>query len=265
MSTAAARERRSVGSSRRTGGGSTAVLCAPRLELAANPATVRTLMLGADGGTRERLAEAIQHRHGNGALQRLLDPGSALPIQRWAVGLPRGTADCDRIVSYLNANSPHRADSGWAKTRVRFSWGGDPVFSETAGAITATVGSPRVTRTTSVDMPEWSPTNPAVVRGWTSMYGNLRAHEGEHERIGREWEERLRTRLSSLTVTVTRRTVAAFNAAVQAEWNAWLAEHQADQRAIDPYTALLDCSGGEEQTEGAETGVEGAPVGAAEE
>ena len=53
--------------------------CAPALDVAANPATLRALMSGADAGTRERLAAAVQRRHGNAALQRLVDPASGDP------------------------------------------------------------------------------------------------------------------------------------------------------------------------------------------
>lgn len=231
--------------------------CAPGFDVAANPATIGVLMHGADAGTRERLAAALQRRHGNEALQRLLAPAAALPVQRWAVGLPRGTSDCERVVSYLNANSPYRATSGWAKTHVRFSWSGSASYTEEGGVITATVASPRVTKTVRVDMPDWSPTDPAMSQAWSAMHGTLRAHEGEHERIADEWEATLGARLSGLSVTVSNRTAAAFNAAVGAEWSAWLAEHQAAQSAIDPFTAILDCSGGGEEEAEAE---EGAPV-----
>jgi hypothetical protein len=50
---------------------------------------------------------------------------------------------------------------------------------------------------------------------------------------------------------VPARTTAAFTAAVQAEWNGWIAEHQADQDAIDPYTAVLNCSGDSNEAESA--------------
>jgi predicted secreted Zn-dependent protease len=231
-------------------GGRSAFGCAPAFDVAGNPTTIHALLRVADAGTRERLTSALQRRHGNAAVERLLAP-SAAPVQRWAVRLPRGTADCARVVGYLDANSPHRADSGWAKTNVRFSWGGDPSFTDEDGVITATVSNPTVTKTMSVDMPQWSPTDPAMARAWTSMYGTLRAHEAEHERIGNEWETTLRTRLAGLSVTVSARTLAAFNAAVRTEWNGWLAEHQADQRAIDPFTAVLDCSGGASESEAA--------------
>ncbi len=248
----------------RHGGGHGVASCAPAFDIAVNPATVGALMRGADAGTRERLATALQQRHGNAAVQRLLAP-AAMPLQRWAVGLPAATTDCGQVVSYLDANSPHRASSGWAKTRVRFSWGGSPAYTEADGVITATVSNPTVTKSVSVDMPDWAPTDPAMSQAWGTMSGTLRAHETRHEEIATTWEATLTSRLSNLSVTVANRSLATFNAAVQSEWNAWLAEHQADQTAIDPFTAILDCSGGEPEAEveeapGAE-GETGAPEG----
>jgi len=240
------------------GGGHGGASCAPAFQIAANPATIQTLLRGADAGTRERLARAIQQRHGNAAVQRLLAPAATLPVQRWAVGLPAATTDCGRVVSYLDANSPHRASSGWAKTSVRFSWGGSPAYSESDGVITATVSGPTVTKTVSVDMPGWAPTDPAMSQAWGAMSGTLRAHETRHEVIATEWEATLTARLSGLSLTVGDRKLTTFNAAVQSEWNAWLAEHQAAQTAIDPFTAILDCSGGEPEAEAEEApGVEG--------
>lgn len=222
--------------------------CAPAFEVAANPATISALLRDADAATRARLATVLQARHGNAAVQRLLDaPGP--PVQRWAVALPRATSDCARVVSYLDANSPYRTTSGWARTHVRFSWSGDPSYTTSDGTTTATVANPRVTMSVRVDMPQWSPTAPAMSSAWTAMTGTLRAHEAEHERIAGDWDARLTARLGALSVTVPNRSLAAFNAAVQAEWNTWLAEHQADQDAIDPFTAVLDCSAETGQTE----------------
>ena len=228
-------------------------------DVALNPRTLGTLLAGADRGTSERLIGALQRRHGNAAVQRLVAE-AGLPVQRWAVTLAAGTTDCGVVVNFLNANSPHRASSGWAKTNVRFNWGGDPAHTETDGVITATVANPTVTKTVSVDMPVWAPTDPTMASAWTTMTTALRAHEAEHEGIAATWESTLRTNLTALSVTVPNRTLAAFNAAVQAEWNGWLAEHQADQLAIDPFTALLDCSGGEEESgETGESGERGEP------
>jgi len=250
MGTALARAGNQDRAPRRESGRSLAA-CAPAFDIAANPATLRTLMAGADAGTRVRLADAVQRRHGNTALQRLLAPRAALPVQRWAVRLPPGTSDCDTVVTYMNTNSPYRANSGWARTRPTFGWGGDPSFSTSNGVTTATVVNPTVTKAVSVDMPSWAPTNPAMAAGWSAMIGDLRAHEARHEAIATTWEATLRSRLTSLQVTVSARTTAAFTAAVQAEWNGWIAEHQADQDAIDPYTAVLNCSGDSNEAESA--------------
>jgi predicted secreted Zn-dependent protease len=233
--------------------------CTPGFDIAANPATIGALMRGADTGTRERLATALQSRHGNAAVQRLLAPTGSLPVQRWTIGLARTTSDCARVVNYLDANSPYRASSGWAKTTARFTWGGSPAYTASAdGEITATVATPTVTRSVSVDMPTWAPSNPAMSTAWSAMTGTLRAHEAEHERIAREWEVTLTARLAKLSVTVANRSLATFNRAVQDEWDAWMVEHQAAQSAIDPFTATLSCADGEATAEAEETpGVEG--------
>lgn len=248
----------------RRGGGRAGAPCTPVFDIAANPATIGTLMRGADAGTRERLASAVQRRHGNAALQRLLGPTNALPLQRWAVDLPPATSDCNTVVKYLDKNSPYRANSGWARTSPSFSWGGEPSFSEANGVITAIVANPTVTKAVTVDMPSWAPTNPAMAAGWSAMTGDLRAHEARHEAIATTWETTLRSRLRSLKVTVSNRTTAAFIAAVQTAWKGWIADHQAAQLAIDPFTAILNCSGDEPEAEAEGTpGVEG-ETGAAE-
>ena len=211
--------------------------------VALNAATIGPLLAGSDAATRERLIASLQRLHGNAAVQRLLaGPGQA--VQRWPVTLARGTTDCNVVVNWMNSNSPYRASSGWARTNVRFSWGGDPNFSVADGVVTATVANPTVTKTLNVDMPAWAPTDPAMAAAWSSMIAALRAHEARHEGIANTWETTLRTNLTGLSLTLPSRTTAAFTSAVQSEWNGWLAQHQADQTAIDPYSALLDCSGG---------------------
>lgn len=211
--------------------------------VAFNPATIGMLLGGSDSATRERLITTLQRIHGNAAVQRLLAT-SGPTVQRWAVGLPRGTADCAVVVDWMNNNSPHRADTGWAKTNAQFSWGGDPAITTAGGVITATIRNPTVTKRVNVDMPVWAPTDPAMRTAWTAMIAQLRAHEAVHEGIATTWDATLRRNLTNLSVTLPSRTTDAFTAAVQAEWNVWIAQHQAAQTAIDPYTALLDCSGG---------------------
>ncbi|MGH8899286.1 MAG: DUF922 domain-containing protein [Egibacteraceae bacterium] len=40
-----------------------------------------------------------------------------------------------------------------------------------------------VTVRKNIDIPQWSPYDPALAAAWTSMSGNLRAHEARHEAI----------------------------------------------------------------------------------
>ena len=129
--------------------------------MAFNPATIGMLLDGSDRATREQLITTLQRIHGNAAVQRLLAT-SGPTVQRWAVTLAASTSDCAVVVNWMNAHSPHRADSGWAKTRAQFSWGGDPAYTTADGVTTATVTSPTVTPTVTVDMPVWAPTDPAM-------------------------------------------------------------------------------------------------------
>lgn len=214
----------------------------------AGPGGLDGLLHRGDAGTRERVMAGLQQSHGNAAVQRLVAGGGDLPVQRWAVNLPAGTTDCATVVNYMNTNSPHRNDGGWAKTSVRFNWGGDPSFAGSGDSLTATVRNPSVTKSMSVDMPRWAPTNPAMASAWSSMTTDLRAHEAQHEGIANRWETTLRTDLTGLTVYPASRTTPAFTSAVQSEWDGWLGQHQSDQRAIDPYSALLNCGGDEEST-----------------
>jgi predicted secreted Zn-dependent protease len=154
------------------------------------------------------------------------------------------------VVDFLNANSPHRATSGWAKTSASFGWDATPAYSGSGSATTAEVTNPSVTKSVRVDMPSWAPTDPAMAGAWSGMTRDLRAHEARHEGIASTWESTLRTNLGGLSVTVPNRTNDAFTAAVRRPWNGWIAEHQADQNAIDPFSALLDCGGGDSESGG---------------
>jgi predicted secreted Zn-dependent protease len=220
-----------------------AATCLPRLAIAPDAATVGTLLRSADSGARERLVGTLQRLHGNTAVQRLLEPAGApaLPVQRWRVGLARGTTDCERIVGYVNAHSPYAATSGWAQTKARFRWHGNPAYTDDGGTLTATVANPRVTPTVTVDMPTWAPTDPGIRDAWSATMADLRAHEARHEAIAEEWEATLLDRLTNLTVDVANRRRRTWTAAVQAEWNGWIADHQDAQLAIDPYEAVFTC------------------------
>jgi hypothetical protein len=89
-------------------------------------------------------------------------------------------------------------------------------------------------------MPTWAPTDPNMQRAWTAAMATLRAHEAEHETKGDEWKDEMLSRLRAMSVTVA--SQAAGRTHLAKEWTAWLGEHQADQRSIDPFSVLLDCA-----------------------
>ncbi|MEI7743353.1 MAG: DUF922 domain-containing protein [Chloroflexota bacterium] len=178
-------------------------------------------------------------------MQRLLAPHGGPAVQRWAVTLPAGTTDGQKVLDHMAKSSPYAQTGAWARTFVKLDWGGDPVFATSGGTTTATVKNPTVTRSARVDMPTWAPTDATMASAWAKAMTELRTHETEHEKVATTWETTLRSRLTALSVTLPKQDLAEFKKAVQASWDAWLIEHQADQTALDPYTVTLDMSGGD--------------------
>lgn len=219
-----------------------ATACAPRLAVSADAATVGRLLRLADGGTRERLVGSLQQNHGNAALRHLVESPGALPVQRWAVGLARGTTDCDRILDYVASHSPYGATTGLAETKATFTWDGTPKhLTGEGGELRVKVGGPSVAARVTVDMPQWAPTDPGIRAAWSGAMAELRAHERVHEGIAAEWKATLAGRLASFSAVVPDRTEASFRAAVAPTWDGWVAEHAAAQAAIDPYEATFTC------------------------
>ncbi|MCS6940953.1 MAG: DUF922 domain-containing protein, partial [Roseiflexus sp.] len=97
----------------------------------------------------------------------------------------------------------------------------------------------------SVDMPEWSPSNPAMRAAWQDMYDRLRRHEAEHKQIADDWKTTLTERLANLSLEVTaasrREVMRRAQALINAEWRGWIAEFQAEMSSIDPHTEKLHC------------------------
>lgn len=231
-------------------------ICAGQLRIAGQPAAVAAAIRSADPATQGRLIGQLQRQVGNETVGRLLAPrkGSesgpaGLPVQRWPVALPAGTTDCEVVVNWINRNSPYRRSSGWAQTHPVFGWGGDLVYSGSGASLTVSLANPTVNLRTEVDMPAWSPTNPAMSHAWSAMWADLRRHESRHEDIADTWKATLLDRLTSLSLPIARQ--ADGPAAVRGAWQGWLAEHQAEQTGIDPFSALLDCSAA---SAGADTG-----------
>ena len=226
--------------------GSRSITRQPARQMAAPPERFAQALRSAGGGTRAGLVADLQRLYGNAAVAQLIDQSSApVHLQRWPVRVAPATTECMVVVDWLNQNSPHRNDSGWAKTRVRFDWTSDGYsYAGTPPDLTVSARNPRVTMTKSVDMPSWSPTAPIMQAAWRRMTADLRAHEARHEQIADDWRPRLQDRFDRLTVSATSRDEG--QRAIVAEWRSWLDEHQADQRAIDPFSALLECSAAEE-------------------
>jgi predicted secreted Zn-dependent protease len=191
----------------------------------------------------------------SGAAERA--PRRGPPIQRYAVNQP-GTASAQALVTWLNGSSPHHP--AWAKTRATFTWGrtmtATPVEGE-EGQYRVTVADSAVTLTKSVDMPTWTAATPPMQQAWDSMWAELRAHEAEHETIADTWKSTLETRLGEAEYTVSATSVDAANTAgraqADADWTTWIAEHQTDQNAIDPFFATLVEPPAEDEEESAVT------------
>ena len=233
-------------------------VCAGRLRIQGRPAAVAAAIQSADPASRGRLIGQLQRQVGNVAVGALLarsaptgEGGTPLPVQRWAVTLPAASADCSVVADWMNANSPYQARSGWALTSPTFGWGGDFNFSGSGKSLTVSLTNPTVSLSTTVDMPHWAPTDPAMKQAWASMTTDLRAHEARHEDVATNWKATLLGRLTNLRLPIKQQSDA--QAAVGKVWASWLVEHQADQSALDPFTALLDCSGGGADTAAAET------------
>jgi len=231
-----------------------AIECASTAPAGLDSGGARAALLTADAGSRQRLAASLQRQVGNAALQRLLAPGSgaassAQPaIQRWAVGIKAGEANCLTVADYVNAHTPYKnspGGPGWARTKADFAWSGTPVYSTSGTATTATVSGAAVTPAVKVDMPVWAPTDPVMKKAWGTAMTQLRTHEAEHEGVATEWQGTLKSNLDGLTVTVPNKTDAAFRAAVKGSWDGWIGQHAAAQAAKDPYAVTVDCAAAE--------------------
>jgi predicted secreted Zn-dependent protease len=157
--------------------------------------------------------------------------------------VPPAELDCHvEVVAGVDAESPYPPE--WAKTTVEFTWsGGFKITGSEKKGYTLKVTNATVTMTKNVDMPEWAPTDKSTKKAWQAGIAKLRAHERRHEQIGAAWKTRLLSRLKELKLSVDdpAQDEATSQAMVQAEWDQWIAEHQAAQEAIDPYAAEFAC------------------------
>lgn len=199
------------------------------------PTDVRSPRYGLAPGAQALLN--LQRLAGNRAVAGVL--GRRPTIQRWAVGYNAASEDCIAAANWITAHTPHPRGA-WARTFVRFARSGTVQVSGTGTDLTATFSDPAVTPTKRVDMPTWSPTRPIMAAAWSRASTELRAHETAHEEKGDEWKTELESRLTSFSEPV--RSRAAGEAELSRQWRQWVADHQADQDLLDPFSVTLDCS-----------------------
>ena len=203
----------------------------PRTPTAAEPREHRPPLAAeffgiADAAGRERLAATVQRSAGNRALTRML------AVQRWAIPAA-ADASCSDMIASANTSSPYAPE--WAKTAINFQ----QQYGYTVAGKTARIVNGVVTHTAPVDMPEWSSSDPAMQTAWTTARTALRGHETQHQNKAATWQTTLQSRLNALSVTFD--DPGEIAGLVTAEWDTWVADHQADQDSIDPYTVNINC------------------------
>jgi predicted secreted Zn-dependent protease len=180
---------------------------------------------------------SLQRSIGNAAVGRLL--------QRYKV--PYGAdAECSEVVNWINTSGPYAKKSGAAltKTPLKASWG-QPKAEGKKPDFVVTVPDVKVTVTPSVDMPEWSPSDPDVAKAWAAALADLRAHEAEHEKKGKEHAKSAQDDLSKKAEQVTADTADAAMALAkpkfQDAFKGWVDKLQKSHDSIDPYQAKITC------------------------
>lgn len=177
---------------------------------------------------------ALQRAAGNAAV--------AQHVQRYAVGVP-ATADYATLMAWMQASNPYAPDEA-AHTTARFSYQVAWDHTGEAGMWTLTPrDTSTVSVTKSVDMPVWRARDAALQAAWAAGVTALRAHEAQHEGVADTWRTTLLGRVLAFSSSSSASTLRAArdeaNAALAAEWQTWLAEHQADQTALDPYSVTV--------------------------
>jgi hypothetical protein len=173
-------------------------------------------------------------------------------IQRYPVGL-REDAKSEALFNWLNNNSPY--EGAWARTDYKFSRNkavsATPTDNE--GEYLVTVNDPTVELELSVDMPTWQTKSESMQKAWDTMYAELRAHEKQHEDLAKEWKTSLSEYLAGHEEYVNADSAEQAKALgapkIEAAWQLWLGEHDALQKALDPFYSTLPRPKPEEEEE----------------
>lgn len=156
-------------------------------------------------------------------------------------------------VEYMNQSSPYRPN--WAKTEPHYRFVGSTHDSnerlEDGGYIYQMQGrdTNTITHTAPQDLPQWNPTErpnrDAEVAAWSAMHGTLQAHENEHTVIAETNRVAMEGDWQAVNIEGSGSSLAQARADAASQLATdkalWLAQSQAQQNMIDPFTVTLTC------------------------
>jgi hypothetical protein len=210
---------------------------------------------------RQQAALQLQRQHGNAFVQRMLagEFGGRGIIQRWAVGL-KADAECNDVVSYINANSPYKPK--WATCKAQLKYDDSAGYTATPGSekgsfdVTAPGAKIVYSSGPTIDMPTWSPTNPTTSKAWTAAMSQLQAHEDQHKNVFDSDQTTIESTMQYHSETVKAADEATAKATGKSRFftqaGKELAVVQKNQNAVDSNgagcAAMVDCSVDDDKT-----------------
>lgn len=191
----------------------------------------------------------LQRQQGNHAVRRLLESAEAPPpgqVQRWPVNIPAETP-CHEVADQITATSPYSPN--WARAQFEFPWTSSYRARGTAPDYTLEPVNMQVSMTPHIDVPEWTPSEPATQTAWTTAMTNLNAHEEIHRSTATTWRGNIRTAMRAYRPSVTAETeqeaVDMGQDEFQAEHDRQLGLHQDAQDEVDANgagcVAIINC------------------------
>ncbi|NOG66406.1 MAG: DUF922 domain-containing protein [Chloroflexi bacterium] len=173
----------------------------------AAPEQIQRTMADMRHGSMEQRQTAVlqlQRQQGNQAVRRLLESAeSSVPsgqVQRWAVNIPADTP-CDQVADLITQTSPYSPN--WARAHFEFPWSSDYVPRGTAPNYTLTPRNLNVRMRPNIDVPQWSPSDPATRTAWRTAMSNLNTHEGVHRQTATTWRDTIQTEMRAYRPSVT--------------------------------------------------------------
>ena len=189
-------------------------------------------------------ADCAQHEEEDEPIRRIPD------IQRYTVP---GNLSCMGTVEYINAHSPYLPN--WAKTAPHYTFVGTTEDSheqlEDGSYVYRMAGRPTntITHTAPQDLPQWNPTErpnrEAELAAWNQMHATLQTHENRHVEIAQTNETAMQDDWQHVNIEGMGSTLGQAQADAESQFRAdkalWLAQSQAQQDMIDPFSVTLTC------------------------